>query len=200
MRVSVILGHPYNRSFNHAIAKTSSAALLENRHCVIFHDLYEENFNPIMTKYELANEVSKDKLIEKHCREISDAEGIVIIHPNWWGQPPAIMKGWVDRVLRHKTAFKFNDDDNGAGIPAGLLKIETAVIFNTSNTPEERERTIFGDPLETLWRNCVFDYCGVHTIYRKVFSIVADSDLKKRQEWLKDVEQIIMRFFPLRDN
>lgn len=42
------------------------------------------------------------------------------------------------------------------GIPRGLLKADTAIIFNTSNTPEEREMNVFGDPLETLWKNCIF--------------------------------------------
>ena len=31
--------------------------------------------------------------------ELASADGIVVIHPNWWGQPPAILKGWIDRVF-----------------------------------------------------------------------------------------------------
>ena len=48
MKVSVILGHPYEGSFNAAIAKTVVEALRENGHQVMFHDLYQENFNPVI--------------------------------------------------------------------------------------------------------------------------------------------------------
>ena len=46
-----------------------------------------------------------DELLAAHQREIREADGIIVIHPNWWGQPPAIMKGWVDRVLRVGVAY-----------------------------------------------------------------------------------------------
>ena len=61
--------------------------------------------------------------VEKHLQyEISVADGVVIIHPNWWGQSPAILKGWVDRVIRPGVAYEFLEDDKGEGVPCGLLK------------------------------------------------------------------------------
>ena len=92
--------------------------------------------------------------VVRHCSEIASADGIIIVHPNWWGQPPAILKGWVDRVSRPGVAYRFLEGDGGEGVPVGLLKAETAIIFNTSNTPEEREATVFGDPLDNLWKAC----------------------------------------------
>ena len=195
MKISVIIGHPNKKSFNYAIAITVVERLLEMGHKVFFHDLYEERFDAIITGYELENEVSKDKLIEQHCKEIKEAEGIVIIHPNWWGQPPAILKGWVDRVLRQGVAYTFNENDNGGGIPEGLLKAKVAIIFNTSNTPEQRELKIFGDPLETIWKNCIFDFCGVENFFRKMFRVVEDSTLEQRKEWLKEVQEVVNQYF-----
>jgi len=54
-----------------------------------------------------------------------------VVHPNWWGQPPAILKGWIDRILRPGVAYQFLEGDAGEGVPVGLLKAETALIFNT---------------------------------------------------------------------
>jgi len=62
------------------------------------------------------------------------------------GQPPAVLKGWVDRVFRAGVAYKFLEGDKGDGVPVGLLKIRTAIVFNTSNTPPVREKKVFGDP------------------------------------------------------
>jgi putative NADPH-quinone reductase len=196
VKISIILGHPDKDSFNHAIANTVVETLLNNRHEVFFHDLYEEDFDPLISSQEIPKGASLDRVIEKHCAELSKANGIVIVHPNWWGQPPAILKGWVDRVLRPGIAYEFKEGDGGEGVPAGLLKAETALVFNTSNTPKEREHQTFCDPLELLWKNCIFDFCGVKNVYRKMFGVVVTSKLEERQAWLKEVREIVDMYFP----
>lgn len=197
MKVSVILGHPYKKSFNYSIAEAAVERLTQLRHEVRFHDLYEEKFDPIITGHELVSDSTDDMLVKKHCREIVEADGIIIIHPNWWGQPPAILKGWVDRVMRPGVAYEFDENDNGSGIPKGLLKAKAALVFNTSNTAAEREADLFKDPLETIWKNCIFDFCGVKNFHRKMFRIVADSTFEQRSEWLQEVRDVVDQYFPL---
>jgi NAD(P)H dehydrogenase (quinone) len=196
MRVSVILAHPNSQSFNHAIAQVACAELKQNGHEVFFHDLYAEKFDPILPMDEILQEASVPKEVEAHCQEIFRADGIIIIHPNWWGQPPAILKGWMDRVIRPGIAYQFMEGDKGEGVPIGLLKAKIACVFNTSNTTMEREARVFGDPLETLWKNCVFGLCGVKTFYRETFSIVVTSTIEQRQEWLTKVREVVRHHFP----
>jgi NAD(P)H dehydrogenase (quinone) len=199
MRVSVILAHPNSQSFNHAIAQAAVAELRQNGHQVFYHDLYAEKFNPILPADEIPQEASVPEEVEAHCREISGADGVIIVHPNWWGQPPAILKGWVDRVIRPGIAYQFMDGDKGEGVPIGLLKAKIACIFNTSNTTAEREARAFGDPLETLWKNCVFGLCGVNTFYRKMFSVVVTSTIEQRYDWLMKVREVVKHHFPKED-
>ena len=196
MQVSVILAHPTSQSFNHAVAQAAVAELKQNGHQVSFHDLYAEKFDPILPTGEIPQEAPVPQEIEMHCQEISSADGIIIVHPNWWGQPPAILKGWVDRVIRPGIAYQFADGDQGEGVPIGLLKAKVACVFNTSNTTPEREARVFGDPLETLWKNCVFGLCGVKTFYRETFSVVVTSTMEQRQEWLAKVREVVQRYFP----
>jgi putative NADPH-quinone reductase len=196
MRVSVILAHPTNQSFNHAIAQTAISVLKQSGHQVSFHDLYAEKFDPILPTCEIPKGASVPQEIQKHCQEISSADGIIIVHPNWWGQPPAILKGWIDRVMRPGIAYEFADGDQGEGIPIGLLKAKVACVFNTSNTMPEREARAFGDPLETLWKNCVFDLCGVKVFYRETFSVVVTSAQEQRQQWLTKVRAVVQHYFP----
>ena len=196
MKISVILAHPDKKSFNHAIAATAIERLKQNGHEVVFHDLYEEEFDPLLTAEEIPRDVALPFEVEKHCNEISAAEGVVIVHPNWWGQPPAILKGWVDRVIRPGVAYEFLENDKGEGVPCGLLKVKSAVVFNTSNTETEREKNIFGDPLETIWKNCIFDLCGVKTFYRRMYNIIVMSSEEQRKGWLEEVRQTIDTYFP----
>ncbi len=183
-------------SFNHAIAETAIDELRTTGHAVRYHDLYREGFDPVLPPEEIASETPVDPLVVRHCDEIAAADGIVIVHPNWWGQPPAILKGWVDRVLHHGVAYRFGDDDSGGGIPEGLLRIRKALVFNTSNTGPKRELEAFGDPLERIWKDCIFGYCGVNDVHRTTYSIVCDSTADQRDLWLDDVRAKVRSSFP----
>jgi NAD(P)H dehydrogenase (quinone) len=163
---------------------------------VIFHDLCRERFDPLLPYEEIPKDALLDPVVQKHCDEIAGADGIIIIHPNWWGQPPAVLKGWIDRVIRPGVAYTFVEGDSGEGVPVGLLKAKTALIFNTSNTVEEREVRVFKDPLETIWKNCIFDLCGVKDIYRRMFSIIVTSTEEQRKAWLREVEDTVSKYFP----
>jgi len=196
MNVSVILAHPDPRSFNHAIAQRALSTLKKNGHAVYFHDLYAEQFDPFLPTHEIPKDGSVSPEVRTHCQELAAADGIIIIHPNWWGQPPAVLKGWVDRVFRPGVAYAFLEEDPGEGIPIGLLKASAAIVFNTSNTPEERELSVFGDPLEALWKKCIFDLCGVQNVYRTLFRVIVTSTLEQRQKWLQQVEETVHHHFP----
>jgi NAD(P)H dehydrogenase (quinone) len=196
MIVLVILAHPNNRSLNHAIANSAIDALKDKGHEVIFHDLYKEKFDPLLSFEEIPESGEIDGVVRKHCEELRDADGLVFVHPNWWGQPPAILKGWIDRVIRPGVAYRFDEGDSGEGVPCGLLSGKKALVFNTSNTPDEREKKVFGDPLEKIWKNCIFDLCGITDSYRKTFNVVVTSTQNERHEWLEEVRKITNQFFP----
>jgi len=194
MNILVILAHPDPKSFNHAIASIVEQTIVENGHRAIFHDLYAEHFNPCLLKEEIQKEAKLPASIQQHCDELVCADGIVIIHPNWWGQPPAILKGWIDRVVRPGVAYRFDEGDSGEGIPIGLLKAKAALVLNTSNTPDEREKTVFGDPLELLWKQCVFDLCGVKQVTRRMFNVIVTSTQKERTLWLEETKRLVETF------
>ena len=199
MNILVILGHPDPDSFNHAIASVVCGSLRKNGHTVLFHDLCAEKFDPFLPKEEIPDNGLVPETIQNHCKELQSADGIVIIHPNWWGQPPAILKGWIDRVFRPGVAYRFDEGDKGEGIPIGLLKAKAAIVFNTSNTSDERERSDFGDPLENIWKRCIFDLCGVKNFYRKTFNVIVTSSDDQRKEWLKEAGELAVNVFSDKD-
>jgi putative NADPH-quinone reductase len=198
MNISIILAHPNPGSFNHAIAGAAADALRQNGHGVILHDLCQEQFPPLLSAAELQKNAKLEPVIARHAAEIVSADGIIIVHPNWWGMPPAILKGWIDRVLRMEVAYRFVANDQGEGVPVGLLKAKTAIVFNTANTPDNREREIFGDPLEALWKKCIFDLCGVKNVQRRTFSVVITSTPAQRTQWLAEAREIVHSKFPAR--
>jgi NAD(P)H dehydrogenase (quinone) len=196
MKVLVVLGHPSAESFNHAIAAAAVKALEANGHDVMFHDLYAEGFDPVLTQAEYAEAEVSNLVIKAHCDEVTAADGFVIIHPNWWGQPPAIVKGWADRVLRYGVAYVFEKKDEeeiGIGLLTGARK---ALVLNTCMTPEDVDRAHYGDPLENLWKNCVFAFCGLTDFHRRYFRMVQAVPPEARQEMLDEVKAAVDQLFP----
>ncbi|MCK9580354.1 MAG: NAD(P)H-dependent oxidoreductase [Methanoregula sp.] len=196
MKISVILAHPRKGSFNHAIADTVVSTLREAGHGVVFHDLYAEHFDPLLPQTEIARNAELPLPVAKYCQEIVSVDGIVIVHPDWWGMPPAILKGWIDRVLRPGVAYRFDETDSGEGIPEGLLAARAALVFNTSNTPAVREQEVFGDPLERLWKDCISSFCGVPHFSRRMFGVVVTSTDEQRKAWLEEVRDMTLGTFP----
>ena len=203
VQISLLLAHPRPNSFNHALASAILDELDEAGHTVAFHDLYDEGFDPLLRPEEcyttgstveelLAS--SDDVLVATHREEIADADGLVVVHPNWWGKPPAILAGWLDRVLVPGVAYRLTD---ATGEPDGLLSLRAALVVNTTDTPAQREAEVLGDPLASIWTRCVLPYCGVRTVDRVVVGPVTDSTARARSEWLDEVARRTTDLFGL---
>lgn len=193
MNILVILGHPNPCSFNHAIAKTVTDTLTEMGHTIVFHDLYAEKFDPVMPLSEL--QTLTDPQIRLHTEELANADGLVIVHPIWWGLPPAVINGWVDRVFRVGVAYRFQEIAPGVGVPVGLLKAKKAIVFNTSNTPQDQEELRCKDAMGSLWKLCVLDTVGVKETMRRLFSPMISSSQQQREAWLMEAESMVKKQF-----
>ena len=196
MNLLVIFAHPYNKSLNYAIYQRAVAALEKNGHSVIAHDLYAENFDPVLKGYEAASDgPPQDEVIKLHAKHLVWADGIVVIHPTWWGQMPAILKGWVDRVIKNGIAFTFREQEDGSEKRVRLVKMTKALVINTANSSAAREESM-GMPLQNLWQKSVFRFLKVDDFHRKVFRIVSESTYEERTAWLNETEMLIDELFP----
>ncbi|MFF2080988.1 NAD(P)H-dependent oxidoreductase [Kitasatospora sp. NPDC058162] len=189
-RIGVYLAHPRPGSFNHALYE-AVVDELRGRGCEVrAHDLYADGFGPLLTAEETGTVAdagaTADPQLAAHRAEVATLDALVLIHPNWWGMPPAVLTGWVQRVLVPGVAYKLGTAD---GEPAGLLRAGRALVLNTSDTPEPREREEFGDPLERIWAACVLPYVGVADVRRTVFRTVTDSPAAERADWLRQARE-----------
>ena len=192
-QVMVLLAHPNGDSLNAAMARTAVDALRANGYGVWLHDLCAEGFDPVMPADEAAGQPSQDPLVLRYQEELKQADGIVVVHPNWWGQPPAVLTGWLDRVLREGIAYAL---PKAGEAPAPLLKAKAALVFNTSNTPAPVEDAAYGDPLQRIWQNCVFGLLALPTFDRCLFRPVAGSTPEQRKQWLDEVAAMVSAYFP----
>ena len=76
------------------------------------------------------------------------------------------------------------------------LKGKRALVITTSNTPREDELRLFGDPLENLWKACIFGFVGVEDFQRRNFESIILSTVEQRQGWLEEVRRLVHERFP----
>lgn len=185
MIASVVLAHPRPGSLNHALAASVVRALAAAGATVRFHDLYAEGFDPLLRADEVETTVFADALAARHAAEIVEADRIVIVHPSWFFQVPAVLKGWVERVIRQDVAFVMTE----AGVE-GRLRAERALVVTTGNAPTSYEVGVLGDPLTTFWRDCVLAPAGVGRVERLAFGPVRGSSAAARAAWLAEAAAV----------
>ncbi|MFF4329027.1 NAD(P)H-dependent oxidoreductase [Streptomyces sp. NPDC001591] len=185
MRIGVYLAHPKPGSLNHALFDAVVDELRGRGAEVAAHDLCADGFTPLLSAGETGTVEeaagAEDAQVAFHRAQVATLDALVFVHPNWWGMPPAVLTGWVQRVLVPGVAYKLG---TAQGEPAGLLPAGKALVLNTSDTPAVREEREFGDPLQSIWSACVLPYVGIGDVRRVVFRTVGDSTAAQRAGWL----------------
>ncbi|HCB12414.1 MAG TPA: flavodoxin family protein [Gammaproteobacteria bacterium] len=192
MNVLIIYAHPNLHSFNRAILEVVEATLHERGHTTQVHDLYQMQFRCILDDEDLLRNwrgvLSDD--VQREQEAVRWAQGLVLIYPIWWFGPPAILKGWIDRVFTRKFAF----DINASGMQ-GLLTHERALILNTLGGDEaiyqkERWHELLVRPIA----EGVLGACGVRNVGYQAFYQVLSVSRTERQAMLDKVRTLAAGF------
>ncbi len=116
----VVLGHPSPDSFNAALARCYVEAAQSVHHDAMVRDLYALGFDPLLKESErmpdgtaaASSEIEAEIDLLQHC------DVLTFVYPLWFGMPPAIIKGYIDRVLG--AGFRVDDlRKSGAGVLRG---------------------------------------------------------------------------------
>jgi putative NADPH-quinone reductase len=136
MHVVVVIAHPDPNSFSHAIASTARAAAEEFGHDVTLLDLYAEEFRTAMSRDERTAYHSDrpilDPVVERHAAIVKRADALVFIYPTWWSTMPAILKGWLERVMVPGVGFVFDERHH---VRRGLTTVRRIVGISTYGAP-----------------------------------------------------------------
>lgn len=133
MKHAVILAHPARKSLNAAIAHAYGETVRRLGHEVLVRDLYAMRFDPCLKAAEIPGPKAPifrpDVLRERE--QLADAEVFALVYPLWFNAPPAILKGYVDRVF--SMGFGFGP---GFGGTEPRLTGRKLISFTTSGAPD----------------------------------------------------------------
>lgn len=139
MRVLIVFCHPYEESFGAAMLERATTTLTNNDHETQTLDLYREGFDPVLSRKEWLGYLTEtDKNIatlQDHVDALRWAEGIVLIYPTWMYGPPAMLKGWMERVWLPGVAFDLAPERK-QGLKGRLKNIRLFSVLTTSGSPK----------------------------------------------------------------
>jgi len=138
MRTLVIYAHPVPTSFNAAIFETAKKTLTDAGHELRITDLYEEGFDPVLTREDreayLSDTQSLIDKVPQHVDNLRWAEALVFVFPTWYFGPPAILKGWFERVWLSGVTFEVAEK-KGETTSSKIKNIKRLTVITTSGSP-----------------------------------------------------------------
>jgi NAD(P)H dehydrogenase (quinone) len=126
MKVHYLYCHPLPESFHAAIRAEALAGLKEAGHAVDLCDLYAEKFDPVMWADERRayHDLSRNQSgVSDHVRRLREADALIMQFPVWSFGPPAMLKGWMDRLLMPGVAFDLSNPNMAVPLLQNLKRI-----------------------------------------------------------------------------
>ncbi|MCG9692592.1 NAD(P)H-dependent oxidoreductase [Vibrio sp. Isolate22] len=197
MRVLVVFNHPYERSYCNSILDSIKEGLEEAKHEFDLIHLDNDNFDPVMRSKDLQafaiarNEPDKaykllDPQVLEYKQRIERAEHIVFVFPIWWELMPALMKGFIDKLVFPGIAYEYSG--GGTGMSCTLTKLKGVTMITTMNTPSIAYKLLFGNAIKKALLMGTFWKIGVKKREWINLTNVKGVSNNKRQQWLSSIQ------------
>jgi len=187
----LIIGHPNPNSFNAAIKDRIVEVGEQKGWITVVRDLYSMNFDPILSGKDIVGfkkGIFAPEIAEEH-KHFEWADMITLVYPLWWAGLPAIMKGYLDRVLSYGFAYKY---DNNGKCPL-LANKKAFMVCTLGEDIEFYERIGMIEALNKTSDFGIFGFCGTHVVDHLYFGSVSRVTPEERAEYLNRVEKVLHR-------
>lgn len=191
MKVVVVFNHPYEGSYCNAILNSVTRGLKQSNHEVDIINLDKDEFNPVMTAQDLKAFRDKhpiDPRVIEYKNRLEQADHVVFIFPIWWELMPAMMKGFIDKVIFPGVAYDYVNGSNTRMKPL-LVNIKGVTVITTMNTPRILYRIILDNPIQKALMVGTFWKLGYKNRKWISLNMVKQVSIEKRKSWLNKIEK-----------
>ncbi|WP_300561958.1 NAD(P)H-dependent oxidoreductase [Companilactobacillus sp.] len=192
MNTLVVYCHPYEGSFCHAILQHLELGAKNAGKQLDVIDLYKDNFNPVMSGRDLLGFV-KHQAVDDQAIEYADklkkADHLILVFPIWWELMPAMMKGFIDKVIFPGQTYEYTK--SGLGMISSLPNLKSTTVITTMNTPKLLYKFRYGNAVKKALINGTLKKGGFKHVKWRSFNMVKMVSDKKRGSWLNSVEDIV---------
>ena len=189
MRFVVVFNHPYEGSYCNAILNSVQSGLGKAGHEIDIIHLDNDKFNPVMTAEDLLafrNRKSIDAKAIEYVRRVKAADHLVFIFPIWWELMPALMKGFIDKVIFPGETYDYTS--SGYGMVTLMKDVKSVTVITTMNTPAIMYNLIYGNAIKKALIKGTLKKTGCKKVDWLSLNMVKMSSKEKRVKWLKQIE------------
>lgn len=188
-RILLIQGHPAPDSYCQALASRYASAARAEGHELRELTLAQLVFDPLLHQGYRGEQPLEADLLAAQA-DILWAEYLVFVYPIWWGSVPALLKGFLDRVLLPGFAFRYH---KGKAFPEGLLKGRSADLLVSMDTPPWYFRWFYRQPGIWQMKTTTLEFCGVRPVRVLRCGPLIGSIPVRRERWLAKAEALARR-------
>ncbi|MHC1774369.1 MAG: NAD(P)H-dependent oxidoreductase [Lentimicrobium sp.] len=185
-KILIILGHPVKDTFSDSLRESYKKGALasgaEIREIVLRKLRFDLNFSE---GYRGNQELEPD--LAKAQEDITWADHIVLIYPNWWSTFPALLKGFIDRTFLPGFAFRYR---KGTLLWDKLLVGRSARMIVTMDTPPWYYWLIYRRPGHNAMKRGILEFCGIKPVRITTIGSLKISSEKKREQWIAKAEKL----------
>lgn len=173
MKHLIIYAHPSTNSFSFKLKDALIEEIKGKGHQVELRDLYEMDFDPVLRPEDLAQlKIGETpKGIEKEQALLKEADYVSIIYPLWWAGFPAILKGYIDKVLAYGFAYEMTKE----GIQGKLSGKKVNLYTSMGNSLEQYEEKNLLEAFKVIHGEEIFEFCGMQISSHKFFPQIPDA-------------------------
>lgn len=187
----IIFANPKKDSFTECLATVVEKTCESINMVTQTNDLYSMNFNPLLTEQEISdmsNNIYAPDVEEEHDK-IRWANVLTFIYPIWWANMPAMMKGYIDRVIAKNFAYENNDGDI-----KGLLTNKKVIILSPmGNSACHYEANGMYNAMDKATEEAIFQFCGMKILLHNYYPSIHRISQAERRQYLRDLRRDLYR-------
>ena len=190
MRTHIILCHPQPTSLCHALAEQCSSALQAHTHAVTSVNLYDTDFSPILTAEDINRKWPFDTIAQEQIAHVRQSDMIICIHPDWWGAPPAILVGWIQRVWIADVAYRYVGEEYADKHYEALFADKHLAVICATDGSEDSSTVA---SLHHLWQH-IARSAGCRRFMLRIHYDTYRSTLHERHAWINEMGSAVVDF------
>ncbi len=187
MKTTIVFAHPWHGSFNKAILDTVIKKLEAKSKDYQVIDLNKDNFNPVLEEKDLAlysQGTTTDELVLSYQDVLKETSDLVFIFPIWWYDIPAILKGFIDKVMLKNFSYV----ETKYGLKGLLTHINKTTVITTSEYPTWYLKLLSGNPIKGTFIKKTLKSVGLKNIKWFNSEYTTSGKKEKRINFLRKVE------------
>ncbi|MGX8178398.1 NAD(P)H-dependent oxidoreductase [Exiguobacterium artemiae] len=190
---TIVYAHPWEGSYNHAILTAITKDLREKNQEFQVIDLYKDGFNPVYSAEELklfSQGETTYPLVKEYQQQLNKTTELIFVFPIWWFDLPAILKGFIDKVMLFGFGYLEDEEGNLTGL---LTHIKKTTIVTTSTAEQNFLENEGGNAIQGVFINRTLADIGIKNdltkwIHFSRVNLTTDGD---RKQFLDEIAQKI---------